>query len=90
MHDWYLENIQISLAPNRVVLTFLVPGEELPRIVNTHFIEISLPQKNEWGPSVYVMEGVRKQKDGRDQLWLEMQSGDLIIINGVDSDINVR
>jgi hypothetical protein len=43
MHDWYLENTQISLALNRVVLTFLVVGEEWPRIANTHFIEINLP-----------------------------------------------
>jgi hypothetical protein len=90
MHDWWFSSLTVSLNPNRAVLKFVAPEEGDKEIVIEDFVSIVLPQKNVWGSSAYVNEGGTKFVGGKECFWLEMQSGDRIVIEKLVSDKNVR
>lgn len=80
MHDWTLVSIFFDWAASHVILSFKNSGSDLVTIRADGASNLTVPQLNEWGPSVSVNEvrGPLKENDAMQVLEIEMQSGDVI------------
>ena len=86
LHDAVVESIvigwderawvHINLAPSGA---YLKPPRPL-RLVGTELTHIECPQRNPWGPSDFVNGVEEKSVDGGIRLEIEMQSGDVIVV----------
>jgi hypothetical protein len=82
MHEWTLIALLFEWKEARVTLTFLNQNAANVSLIAEKVSVLSVPKRNEWGPSVSVntLEGPILQSDGTSVLRIEMQSGDVIEI----------
>ena len=88
LHDAVLESINFFWESARVIVK-LGTCEEPSRnveILCDKVSGLSCPAKNPWGPSIYVNEvaGSNAADSGNFRLEIEMQSGDIIVIEAVE------
>ncbi len=93
LHDAVVESIVVgwdkfawvhfNLAPNGA---YVKPPRPL-RLIGTELKHIECPQRNPWGPSDFV-NGVEERKvDGGTRLEIEMQSGDVIVVEATSFEV---
>ncbi|HEY1503303.1 MAG TPA: hypothetical protein VGF92_03330 [Stellaceae bacterium] len=82
MHDWTLLSILFEWKAGRVVLSFSTHKAGVVELIAERVFELHVPQANDWGPSTHVnnVKGPLQGAAGRARLEIEMQSGDIIII----------
>ncbi len=70
----------------RVTVTLRTSKSEVVAIVANGVSDLRIPQMKEWGPSVSVnqIRGPFRLENGRHKLEIEMQSGDVILIDASD------
>ena len=82
MHDWTLLSIVYDWKSGQVALQLRRGGSEFVSVAAMGVIDLHVPQRKEWGPSVSVNEvrGPIAEPRGKQVLEIEMQSGDVIRI----------
>lgn len=82
MHDWTLTTLLFEWQHARVTLTLRTPDSETAVLLATQVVNLSVPKRDPWGPSVSVHEivGPAPRADGYETLCIRMQSGDAIEI----------
>lgn len=81
MHDWTLKGIELKWGEG--IATLLLEAESGDKfIIARGFVELIVPQRQEWGPSSSVMgsSGSTSCSDQQQRLEIEMQSGDVLTI----------
>lgn len=82
MHDWIFEAIFVDWKQSRVQLCFEnIDGQKVTILVEG-MVDVHVPQKRPWGPSICVnsVAGPLDAGNGLRTLQIEMQSGDIISI----------
>ena len=82
MHDWTLLSILVHWRSRLVELKFRDLNSQEVIIGVEGFLELRVPRRDEWGPSVSVnnVTGPKRQPNGNQRLIIQMQSGDSIDI----------
>jgi len=89
MHDWTLKSILYEWKPARVTIIFGNLQAQGAQLVAEDVVDLHVPQRKEWGPSVSVNKliGPSDLESGARKLTLEMQSGDVITITAGAFDL---
>jgi hypothetical protein len=82
MHDWILLTILFDWKPRLVTLSLRNHQAGEVHLVAKDVVDLSVPHRRDWGPSVHVNEvmGAIEDGNGMQRLEIEMQSGDIIKI----------
>lgn len=87
MHDWTLRTIEYVWESSSVTVALrrwsrARGAPEDVQLFAGGVVDLLVPRRNEWGPSVSVLEcdGPSETADGYQRLVLQMQSGDRLTI----------
>lgn len=83
MHDWTLVSIAFDWAEGVATTTVRNPQGQSAELILRGVTRLNAPRIREWGPSSSVnrVNGPIKQPNGV-TVEIEMQSGDVIVVNG--------
>lgn len=81
MHDWTLIKIVYEWEHGGHCRIFFRDRSSTDRSVEAHQVStLSIPRKEEWGPSVSVNSVSYKRSKDHQEMNIEMQSGDVISV----------
>ena len=82
-HDWELAGIVVNWPENWVRITVVNQFEQI-EILAKDFLNLSVPRREAWGPSVSVNKAIGPEKyDEKNYIMkLEMQTGDVVVVIG--------
>jgi hypothetical protein len=85
MHDWTLLSITYEWKTARVVMSFETTQGRTESVSAEGVSDLRVPQKNAWGRSVSVnkVKGPHEDANGRKTLEIEMQTGDVVMIEAL-------
>lgn len=88
MHDWTLTKIIYEWEHDGLCRIFFRDRASKDRSVEAHQVSaLSIPRKEEWGPSISVNSVTYKRSKDHQEMNIEMQSGD--VINVIASVIQI-
>ncbi len=89
MHDWTLNSILVNWEKGIATISVKNMSSSDLAIIVTGLRVLKLPRLEEWGPSVSINEvsGPNLSVEGNEFLKIEMQSGDIIEIEGSKIDM---
>lgn len=82
MHDWTLVSISVDWQAANATFTFIDNDLHARELVALGFESLTLPRKNDWGPSASVYEATKTISECN-RYSIQMQSGDLIEVEAV-------
>lgn len=89
MHDWTLIKIVYKWEDGGFCEIFFSDTNSMEKCVEArHVSNLSVPREELWGPSVSVNSVIFRDYSGRQEMLIEMQSGDLV--NVVAEEIKMR
>lgn len=88
MHDWTLIDLVVEWSIGTITVHFRDEESRILELKASGLTHLEVPRRRPWGPSVSVNE-IRgpTHLDGRTEIEIEMQSGDVIVIAAQSIDM---